>query len=369
MGANTRDAPELSGLILARRRRRRLSSPTDLLVKGRQGDAAPVVFGDLLFEGSVGPVSHDTSGALTGPGAAIVGAASSATERPSSGALNGQGSTVAGAATRFRAYTTTGTLTGQGSAVAGGAARFRAHATSGVLTGPGATLAGSANRFRAMSATGVLVGPGSALAGSAARVGAAVTHDTSGALTASGAAIAGAAARLRLFGSSGALSGQGSSISGAAARSGGSVTHDATGTLQGQGATVTGEASGPVQQRNAGFEMGGRKVYVKRGKKIHIFDTVEDADEWLAAEKQAQQVIQKAQSKSRRKAKVYKALDEQVPHEVIRLDWLESLVAHFNIPVELPTLEAKQDWMEVARIALLAQEMQDEEDIELLLAA
>lgn len=121
----------------------------------------------------------------------------------------------------------------------------------------------------------------------------------------------------------------------------------------------------------AGFEMGGRRVYIKRGKRIHIFDTVEDADAWVEAEQQATQAIEKAKGKKKlkAKAKVYKALDEQLPHEVIRLDWLESLVAHFNIPVELPTLEAKQDWMEVARIALLAQEMQDEEEVELLLMA
>jgi hypothetical protein len=44
-------------------------------------------------------------------------------------------------------------------------------------------------------------------------------------------------------------------------------------------------------------------------------------------------------------------------------------VQHFGIPVELPTLEAKRDWLEVARIALLAREMQDEEDVEMLLFA
>ena len=58
-----------------------------------------------------------------------------------------------------------------------------------------------------------------------------------------------------------------------------------------------------------------------------------------------------------------------MPHEVIRLDWLESLIAHFNIPVELPTLEAQQDWLEVARVALLARQMQDDEEVELLLLA
>lgn len=135
-------------------------------------------------------------------------------------------------------------------------------------------------------------------------------------------------------------------------------------------AVVT-DGAEPQPSARPGFEMGGRKVYIKRGKRIHIFDTVEDADAWVEAEQQATQALQKvpAKKKPKAKAKVYKALDEQLPHEVIRLDWLESLVAHFNIPVELPTLEAKQDWLEVARIALLAQQMQDDEEVELLLMA
>ena len=126
-----------------------------------------------------------------------------------------------------------------------------------------------------------------------------------------------------------------------------------------------------ISPSRAGFEMGGQKVYIKRGKRIHIFDTVEDADAWVDAETQAKKAIQtaKGQKKVKAKAKVYKALEEQMPHEVIRLDWLENLIAHFNIPVELPTLEAKQDWLEVARISLLAQQMLDEEDVELLLMA
>lgn len=135
--------------------------------------------------------------------------------------------------------------------------------------------------------------------------------------------------------------------------------------------TASGEgSSGEVAPSNRpGFEMGGRKVYIKRGKRIHIFDTVEDADAWVEAEQQATRAIEKAKGKQKvkAKAKVYKALDEQLPHEVIRLDWLESLIDRFNIPVELPTLEARQDWLEVARIALLAQQMQDDEEVELLL--
>lgn len=124
--------------------------------------------------------------------------------------------------------------------------------------------------------------------------------------------------------------------------------------------------------RNGGFEMGGptpRKVYIKRGKRIHIFDTVEDADEWLEAEDKARQVVNVAKPKPQAKAKVFRALDEAVPHDVVRLDVVRSMVDYLGIPVEMPTLEARQDWEEVARVALMARHMQDEEDIELLLVA
>jgi hypothetical protein len=118
-----------------------------------------------------------------------------------------------------------------------------------------------------------------------------------------------------------------------------------------------------------GFEMSSRKVYIKRGKRIHIFDTAEDADEWLEAEDKARQVVNVAKPKPKAKAKVFKALDEAVPHDVVRLDVVRSMVDYLGIPVEMPTLEAQQDWAEVARVALMARHMQDEEDIELLLVA
>lgn len=77
----------------------------------------------LLFGGEAVAVEHATSGALSGPGAAIVGAASSATARPSSGALTGQGAVVAGAASRTRQHAAEGILAGQGAEIIGAAAR------------------------------------------------------------------------------------------------------------------------------------------------------------------------------------------------------------------------------------------------------
>lgn len=149
-------------------------------------------------------------------------------------------------------------------------------------------------------------------------------------------------------------------------------THIVTARPSVQGGTVTrpGQAQGhQAGSTRPGFEMSSRKVYVKRGKRIHIFDTVEDADKWLEAEDKARQVVNVAKPKSQAKAKVFKALDEAVPHDVVRLDVVRSMVDYLGLHVEMPTLEARQDWAEVARVALMARHMQDEEDIELLLVA
>ena len=149
-------------------------------------------------------------------------------------------------------------------------------------------------------------------------------------------------------------------------------THIVTARPVAQGSTVTrpGQAQGPqTGSMRPGFEMSSRKVYIKRGKRIHIFDSVEDADAWMEAEQQALQAIRMAKPTPRKKAKVFKALDEAIPHEVVRLDVVRAMVDYLDIPVEMPTLEARQDWAEVARVALMARQMQDEEDIELLLAA
>jgi len=66
-------------------------------------------------------VTHATTGALTGPGSAIVGTAAHAAKHTTTGVLTGQGSTVVGSASRFRTFATSGVLTGQGSAVVGSA--------------------------------------------------------------------------------------------------------------------------------------------------------------------------------------------------------------------------------------------------------
>jgi len=298
MGANTRDAPVVTGLILARRRRR--VGTVDLLVKSNPGDAAPAVYGDLYFDTPAAGGNY----VLT--------------------ALGG-------------AYTVTG-----GAAVIKRDRNLTASGGSYAVTGSSAIV----EKDRRLTASG----------GSYAVAGGQAVIERDRRLTATG---------------------------GAYSLAGGAATITTTSTdayvltaLGGSYAVTGGHASitlTPSQTpRNGGFEMGGptpRKVYIKRGKRIHIFETLEDADEWLEAEDKARQVVNVAKPKPQAKAKVFKALDEVVPHDVVRLDVVRAMVDHLGIPVEMPTLEARQDWAEVARVALMARQMQDEEDIELLLAA
>lgn len=122
---------------------------------------------------------------------------------------------------------------------------------------------------------------------------------------------------------------------------------------------------GAGQASRAGFEMSSR-VYIKRGKKIHIFDTVEDADAWEAAEAAAQEAIAKAKTRTA-KRRIVRKVDPAIEHEVLRLDLLDALVARFNLKLDLPSIEARQDWAEYVRIAMLARELEDEEEIESLL--
>lgn len=298
MGANTRDAPALTGLILARRRRR--VGTVDLLVKSNPGDAAPAVYGDLYFDTPAAGGNY----VLT--------------------ALGG-------------AYTVTG-----GAAVIKRDRNLTASGGSYAVTGASAIL----EKDRRLTASG----------GAYAVDGGQAVIERDRRLTAQGGAysLAGGAATITTTSTNAYVL---TALGGSYAVTGG----DASITLT------------PSQTpRNGGFEMGGptpRKVYIKRGKRIHIFDTVEDADEWLEAEDKARQFVNVAKPKPQAKARVFKALDGAVPHDVVRLDVVRSMVDYLGIPVEMPTLEARQDWDEVARVALMARHMQDEEDIELLLVA
>lgn len=253
---------------------------------------------------------------------------------------------------------------------AGGGGEPATHDTSGTITSSPAELSGAAERTRQHDTSAELAGAGSVVSATARRN---VTLGSSGALSVGLAVVTASASHTAghaEHSTSGTVAAPGASLSGSASRVPAPVTHDTSGDLGGMGAVIDGQAQGPqTGSMRPGFEMSSRKVYIKRGKRIHIFDSVEDADAWMEAEQQEIQAIRRAKPTPRKKAKVFKALDEAIPHEVVRLDVVRAMVDYLGIPVEMPTLEARQDWAEVARVALMARQMQDEEDIELLLAA
>lgn len=138
-----------------------------------------------------------SSGDLVGPGSLVVGDSARSTgpvSHATSGALTGQIGSVAGTSARFRAFSTSGALTGQIGSVAGSASRYKTHDSSGSLTGSIGGVVGASARFRTFDTAGSLTGQGSAISGSASLTHVAQTHATSGALVGVGSEVTGSAA-------------------------------------------------------------------------------------------------------------------------------------------------------------------------------
>jgi len=140
------------------------------------------------------------------------------------------------------------------------------------------------------------------------------------------------------------------------------------GTITITGYAPTVEQSSPL--RLGGFEYGS-KVYIKRNKKIYIFDSVEEADSYLEAEAKAEEIVQQSNKTSRlarkrAREKAFKLLSIE-PVESVDIPALKTLVAQLQTDFELPKLIAQQDWQRVVEIYNQAMEMQDEEDLLLIL--
>ena len=140
------------------------------------------------------------------------------------------------------------------------------------------------------------------------------------------------------------------------------------GTITITGYAPTVEQSSPL--RLGGFEYGS-KVYIKRNKKIYIFDSVEEADSYIEAEAKAEEIVQQSNKTSRlarkrAREKAHKLLSIE-PVESVDIPALKTLVSQLQTDFELPQLIAKQDWQRVVEIYNQAMEMQDEEDLLLIL--
>lgn len=145
------------------------------------------------------------------------------------------------------------------------------------------------------------------------------------------------------------------------------ITPD-VGTVTITGYAPTVEQSSPL--RLGGFEYGS-KVYIKRNKKIYIFDSVEEADSYLEAEAKVEEIVQQSNrtsrlARKRAREKAHKLLSIE-PVESVDIPALKTLVSQLQTDFELPKLIAKQDWQRVVEIYNQAMEMQDEEDLLLIL--
>lgn len=110
-----------------------------------------------------------------------------------------------------------------------------------------------------------------------------------------------------------------------------------------------------------------RKWYVRRKKQILVFQTAQEADDYLDAEKAAQEAIDKAQKTSRRARKRLRDKILAKP-KAIDLDQLESLAERYSFTVDLPQLVLNQDYERLLYLYQQALELQEEEDIEVLLS-
>lgn len=228
----------------------------------------------IAFKKASGPVTHATTGVLTGSASALAGTAAHIAIHGTTGALTGSGSSLSGSAARFRAHATTGVLAAGEASIVGTAARSTGvvtHATTGALVGANSTVVGAATRFRAHGDTGAITGAGSSMAGAATRFRA---HATTGILATSGTAVAGTANRFRAHASTGVLSGDGAVVVGSARLN---IPHGTTGVLAGPGAQVAGTASHSataVTHDTSGILVGAAANAIGAANRFRAFGTV-----------------------------------------------------------------------------------------------
>jgi hypothetical protein len=138
----------------------------------------------------------------------------------------------------------------------------------------------------------------------------------------------------------------------------------AVGLIDGAGGGVAPE---PTVQGYSG-EVVLKPWYIRRNKRILLFNTAQEADAYLVAEEAAEQAIRQAQKTSRR---ARKRLREKVitvaPVKTVDVDQLSEAVARFSIPANIPELIALEDFGQIMQVMALAQEMQEEEDVIFLL--
>ena len=122
-----------------------------------------------------------------------------------------------------------------------------------------------------------------------------------------------------------------------------------------------------TQTFSAEVELKLKRWYIKRKKQILVFNTAQEADDYVEALEQAEKAIQEAQKTSRRaRQRLRKKIVTVAPIETVDIEPLSEAVSRFALP-ELPNLIQQQDFERFMQILALAREMQDDEDEVLLL--
>lgn len=112
-----------------------------------------------------------------------------------------------------------------------------------------------------------------------------------------------------------------------------------------------------------------RRWYVQRKKSIYVFDSAQDADNFVAADA-AQDAIEQAQKTSRKaRPPPLKTANPVQPAESVDIDYIGALVDRYQMAIDLPRLIVNQDYERILEIMAQALQLQDEDDIELLLLA
>jgi hypothetical protein len=127
-----------------------------------------------------------------------------------------------------------------------------------------------------------------------------------------------------------------------------------------------------TQAQPSGFsaEVEIRRWYIKRKKQILVFNSAQEADDYIDALEQAEKAIEAAQKTSRRaRQRLRNKLVTVKPVETVDIEPLADAVNRFNLP-PLPSLIEQQDFERFMQILAIARAIQeDEDDIELLLLA
>ena len=125
----------------------------------------------------------------------------------------------------------------------------------------------------------------------------------------------------------------------------------------------------PPRSYSLEIELRRRRVYLRRGKQILLFNNAAEADRYEEAERIADEAIAKAQSKRAVKRLKAKVIQVAPPVELIDTGVLVDLMSAYSVPINLPQLLAEQDYSQLAQIYLRLREQQEEDDIEALLLA